>query len=152
MNDSEGEVCEAPVHRNSPELIQKIVRNYKTVAVVGISRKPDRDSYRVAAYLKEHGFRILPVNPSAEEILGEQCYPRLADIPFQVDVVDVFRKPSALPELAGDIISMNPPPKAVWFQLGVINAEAVKKVSEAGIEVVQNLCIKVEHARLRAGA
>ncbi len=151
MNGSEGEACEAPGHQNSSELIKKILRNYKTVAVVGISRKPDRDSYRVAAYLKEHGFRVLPVNPAAEEILGEQCYPRLGDIPFPIDVVDVFRKPSALSELADEIISMNTPPKAVWFQLGVINAEAVQKVSDAGIEVVQNLCIKVEHARLRAG-
>jgi len=151
MNGSEGDACEAPGYRNNPELIGKILRTYRTVAVVGISRKPDRDSYRVAAYLKEHGFRVLPVNPAAEEVLGEKCYPRLADIPFQVDVIDVFRKPSALPELADEIISMNPPPRAVWFQLGVINAEATQKVADAGIEVVQNLCIKIEHTRLRAG-
>lgn len=140
------EACDRPEHPNSPALLKKIVTTYKTVAVVGISKKEDRDSHRVAAYLKAHGFKLVPVNPQLDEVLGEKCYARLADIPFPVDVVDVFRKPSALVELAEEIIPIKP--KAVWFQLGVVNNEAARKLEQAGIEVVQNACIKIEHALL----
>jgi len=147
MTDNGGrEACEFPARPNNPELVEKIITEYKTIAVVGLSQKEDRDSYRVAAYLKNHGYAIIPVNPQADEILGEKCYPSLGDIPFPIDVVDVFRKPSALVELAGEIIPIRP--KAVWFQLGIVNNEAAKKLADAGIDVVQNLCIKIEHARL----
>ncbi len=135
---------------NDAELAKKIVLSYRTVAVVGISNKEDRDSHKVAAYLKNHGFKIIPVNPQADEVLGEKCYARLSDIPFRVDVVDVFRKPSALSGLADEIIAAKP--KAAWFQLGVVNNEAAKKIADAGIEVVQNKCIKIEHARYSAEA
>lgn len=148
MSKEHEELCEFPAHRNEPELIRKILNEYKTIAVVGISRKEDRDSHRVAAYMKEQGYKIVPVNPVADEILGEKCYPRLADIPFEIDVVDVFRKPSALPPLAEEIAALNPKPMAVWFQIGVINNEASQKVADAGIEVVQNLCMKIEHMRI----
>lgn len=140
------EFCEAPDAPNDPALVKKIVTRYKTVAVVGISRKEDRDSYRVAAYLQNHGFKVIPVNPQLDEVLGEKCYPTLADIPFPLDVVDVFRKPSALLPLADEIAAIKP--KAAWFQIGVVNNEAAQKLRDAGIEVVQNICIKVEHARL----
>ncbi len=144
----EGFACERPAFPGDEALVKKIVTQSKTVAVVGISKKEDRDSYRVAAYLKAHGYTIIPVNPQADEILGEKCYASLADIPFAVDVVDVFRKPSALPELAAQIVALPRRPKAVWFQIGVVNNDAARLVSEAGIDVVQNICLKVEHARL----
>lgn len=144
---SENEACEFPQLGSDSELAKKIVLTYKTVAVVGISKKEDRDSYRVAAYLKDNGFKIIPVNPQADEVLSEKCYARLADIPFQVDVVDVFRKPSALVELADEIIAAKP--KSAWFQLGIVNNEAAKKIADAGIEIIQNMCIKIEHHRYR---
>ncbi len=146
MSGEETGACEFPAEPNNPELVKTIITEYKTIAVVGISKKEDRDSHRVAAYLKKNGYTIIPVNPQEEEILGEKCYKSLADIPFPVDVVDVFRKPSALPGLADEIIPVRP--KAVWFQLGIVNNEAAKKLADAGIPVVQNLCIKIEHARL----
>ncbi len=136
---------DVPSLGNDAGLAKKIVLSYRTVAVVGISKKEDRDSHIVAAYLKNHGFKIIPVNPQADEVLGEKCYARLSEIPFRVDVVDVFRKPSALLELAEEIIAAKP--KAAWFQLGVVNNEAAKKIIDAGIEVVQDKCIKIEHAR-----
>ena len=144
----EQDACERPAFPPDDALVRKIVTQSKTVAVVGISKKEDRDSYRVAAYLKNRGYTIIPVNPQADEILGEKCYAALADIPFAVDVVDVFRKPSALPELADQIVALTFRPKAVWFQLGVVNNAAAQKIKDAGIDVVQNLCIKIEHARL----
>lgn len=141
-----GEKCQLPQRASDPEVVRKILAGCKTVAIVGLSAKPERDSYRVAAYLKEHGFEIIPVNPQSAEILGEKCYKTLADIPFRVDVVDVFRKPSALPALAGEII--NARPKAAWFQIGVVSNSAAKKITDAGIGFVQNVCMKTEHQRL----
>ena len=150
MSNEENDSCEFPGYPNDPELIKKIITSYKTIAVVGISKKQERDSHMVAAYMQKNGYRIVPVNPTADEILGERCYHTLEDIPFEVDVIDIFRKPSTLPALAGEILSMKNKPKAVWFQIGVINNEAAKMISSAGIEVVQNLCMKVEHIRMSA--
>ncbi|MFQ5433111.1 MAG: CoA-binding protein [Nitrospinota bacterium] len=143
------EACEFPDRPNDPELVKNILENSKTVAVVGLSHKENRDSYRVAAYLKEHGYKIVPVNPAREEILGEKCYKTVGDIPFKVDVVDVFRKPSALPELAEQIAAVKP--GAVWFQIGVVNEAASKTIRDAGIDFVQNLCMMVEHSRILRG-
>ncbi len=144
----EHDACERPAFPPDAALVKKIITQSKTVAVVGISKKEERDSYRVAAYLKDHGYTIIPVNPQADEILGEKCYAALADIPFAVDVVDVFRNPSVLPALADEIVALKRRPKAVWFQLGVVNNDAAQKIKDTGIDVVQNLCIKIEHARL----
>lgn len=144
----EHDACERPAFPPDAALVKRIVTQSRTVAVVGISKKEERDSYRVAAYLKDHGYTIIPVNPQADEILGEKCYAALADIPFAVDVVDVFRNPSVLPGLADEIVALAYRPKAVWFQLGVVNNDAAKKIQSAGIDVVQNLCLKIEHARL----
>ncbi len=140
------EACEFPDRPNSPELVKKILSESKTVAVVGLSHKEERDSYRVAAYLQKNGYKIVPVNPAREEILGEKCYKSVGDIPFRVDVVDVFRKPSALPELAEQIVAVKP--GAVWFQIGVVNEKAAKTVRAAGIDFVQNLCMMAEHSKL----
>lgn len=144
----EHDACERPAFPPDAALVKRIITHSKTVAVVGISKKEDRDSYRVAAYLKNHGYAVIPVNPQADEILGEKCYASLADIPFAVDVVDVFRNPSVLPALADEIVALKLRPKAVWFQLGVVNNGAAQEIADAGIDVVQNLCIKIEHARL----
>jgi len=144
------ETCEFPDRPNNTELVKKILESSKTVAVVGLSHKENRDSYRVAAYLKKHGYKIVPVNPAREEILGEKCYKSVGDIPFRVDVVDVFRKPSALPELAEQIAAVKP--GAVWFQIGVVNEKAAKTVRGAGIDFVQNLCMMAEHGRLHPAA
>ena len=141
------ETCEFPDRPNNPDLVKKILNGSKTVAVIGLSHKENRDSYRVAAYLKEHGYIIIPVNPAREKILGEKCYKSVADIPFKVDVVNVFRKPSALPELAEQIAAVKP--GAVWFQVGIVNEKASKTVRDAGIDFVQNLCMMAEHRRLR---
>ena len=141
------EACEFPDSPNDPELVKKILENCKTVAVIGLSHKENRDSHRVAAYLKRNGYTIIPVNPAREKILGEKCYKSVTDIPFKVDVVNVFRKPSALPELAEQIVAAKP--GAVWFQVGIVNEKASKIIREAGIDFVQNLCIMAEHARLR---
>ncbi|GMT42438.1 MAG: CoA-binding protein [bacterium] len=141
------EECSLPDHPNDPELIRKIFGEYSSIAVVGLSGKPDRDSYRVAAYLKDQGYRIIPVNPRLDVLLGEKCRKSLGDVPLRVDVVNVFRKPSALPELADEIIAARP--RAVWFQIGVVNNEAAKKITDAGIDLVQNVCMKIEHQKLK---
>jgi len=149
QDDAAGvEACEFPDRPNDIELVKKILSQSKTVAVVGLSGKEDRDSYRVAKYLKDNGYTVIPVNPARDEILGEKCYKSLSDIPFKVDVVDVFRKPSALPSLASEIVAIKP--KAVWFQIGVVNSDAAKIIRDAGIDFVQNICMKIEHARLNS--
>jgi len=104
--------------------------------VVGLSDKPDRDSYQVAAYLQERGYRIIPVNPAVREVLGEKAYARLQDVPEPIDVVDVFRKPEAVPEIVDAAIAAGA--KAVWLQEGVIHNAAAEKARAAGLQVVQN--------------
>ena len=117
-------------------------------AVVGISSKPERDSYRVAEYLKDVGYRIVPVNPVIDEVLGERCHADLAAIPedIEVDIVDVFRRPEFVPEIIDAAIERGV--AAVWLQLGVTHPEAEKKAADAGLTVVSDRCIKIEHRRL----
>jgi len=129
-------------------LISQVITTAKTIAVVGISRKPEAVSRMVAEYMSQHGYTIIPVNPVAEEIMGEKCYHSLADIPFPVDVIDVFRKPNTLVELAEKIIAMPHKPKTVWFQLGIANNEAAKIIEDAGINIIQSRCIKIEHGAI----
>lgn len=126
--------------------IAEILRNYRVVAVVGLSDDPDRPSYRVAQYLKEHGFRIIPVNPGCREILGEKCYPSLKDIPFPVEVVDIFRKVEAIPAIVDEAIRLQA--KAVWMQLGLAEPASAQKARDVGLKVVMDHCMKVEHDRL----
>lgn len=122
-----------------------------TVAVVGCSAKPERDSHRVAAYLQRVGYRVIPVNPGHSEILGVRAYPSLASIPAEVavDIVDVFRRPEHVPPIAEAAIAR--PASALWLQLGVANPEAERRAAEAGLMVVSDRCIKVEH-QLRFGS
>src|SRR5262249_54546504 len=119
----------------------------RTVAVVGLSDKPDRDSYHVAAYLQRAGYRIIPVNPAVKEVLGEKAYARLRDVPERIDVVDVFRRPEAVPERVEGAIPVGA--KAVWMQDGVVHNEAAARARAAGLRVVMSKCMLREHARLK---
>jgi len=113
---------------------------------VGLSDKPERDSYRVAKYLKEHGYEIIPVNPTKSEILGEKSYPDLASIPSPVDIVDIFRNIEAVPGIVEEAIKIKA--KVVWMQLGLAHNKSAQKAKDSGLVAVQSKCIKVEHARL----
>jgi predicted CoA-binding protein len=124
------------------------LRNCKTVAVVGISPKEDRPSYVVASYLKSKGYRIIPVRPDEQEILGEKVYHTLMEIPgeIEVDVVDIFRKSEDVPNIVKEAIQRRA--KVIWMQEGVINQEAAEKAEKAGLKVVMDRCMKKEHQRL----
>ena len=130
------------------EDIKKILSNFRTVAVVGISPKEDRPSNIVASYLQSKGYRIIPVRPDGEEILGEKVYRRLSDIPEEigVEVVDIFRKSEDVPPIVDEAVQRKA--KVVWMQEGVIHKEAGTKAEKAGLRVVMNRCIKKEHQRL----
>lgn len=127
--------------------IQEILRNSKVIAVVGLSPKSDRPSHRVASYLKEQGYKIIPVRPVTEEILGEKAYSSLKEIPgdIQVDVVDVFRKSEDVPPIVEQAIEIGA--KAVWLQEGIVNEEAAQKARAAGLKVVMDRCMLKDHKR-----
>ena len=128
-----------------PLTIQRVLHSAKTIAVVGLSNNPLRASYFVGYYLKRHGYHVIPVNPRETEILGETCYPSLRDVPEHIDIVNVFRAPDALPEIARDAVAIGA--DALWCQFGVINAEGAKIAEDGGVTVVMDRCLKVEHAR-----
>ncbi len=129
--------------------IRRILRRSKTIAVVGLSAQWHRPSYFAAKYMQEHGYRVIPVNPGYEEILGEKCYKSLRDIPEKVDIVDCFRKSAEIPAIADDAIAIGA--RVLWMQLGVENGDARKKAEAAGLEVVENRCVKIEHGRFFGG-
>lgn len=131
-----------------PEEIKAILKNYRVVAVVGLSPKPERASHQVAQYLKEHGYRIVPVNPGQKEILGEKCYRNLAEIPFPIDVVDIFRNLEAIPAIVEEAIGIGA--KAIWMQLGLAEPASAQKAREAGLQVVMDRCMKIDHAQYLA--
>ena len=133
----------------SIDKIKRILREYKTIAVVGLSAKWNRPSHFAAKYMKEHGYKIVPVNPGYDEILGEKCYSSLLDIPEPVDIVDIFRRSGDVPPIVEDAIKIGA--KVVWMQLTVINEEAASRARDAGLEVVMNRCVKIEHGRLFGG-
>jgi predicted CoA-binding protein len=129
--------------------LRRILRQSKTLAIVGLSANWYRPSFFAAKYLQEHGYRIIPVNPAYEEVLGEKCYPSLKDIPEKVDIVDCFRKSEDIEPLAKQAIEIGA--KVLWLQLGVVNEKAAKMARDAGLEVVQDRCVKIEHGRLFGG-
>jgi predicted CoA-binding protein len=129
--------------------LRRILRNARTVAVVGLSANWYRPSYFAAKYMQEHGYRVIPVNPAYDSVLGEKCYKSLRDIPEPVDIVDCFRKSAEIPALAEDAVAIGA--KVLWMQLGVENEEARRRAETAGLEVVENRCVKIEHARLFGG-
>ncbi len=124
------------------------ILDYKTIAVVGISDDPARPSNFVARFLKEHGYKIIPVNPKLSEWEGEKCYPDLLSIPVKVDIVDIFRRSEAIPPIVDEAISIKA--KAVWMQEGIINEEAAAKARKAGIEVVMDKCMKKEFVKFKS--
>lgn len=128
----------------TPELIQRALRG-KRVAVVGLSANHLRASHFVGYYLLRHGYEMVPVNPRESEILGCTCYPTLADIPDPIDTVDVFRAPAAVPEIAREAAAIGA--RCLWLQFGVISADGAAIAQDAGIDVVMDRCIKIEHAR-----
>jgi len=129
--------------------LRRILKQNHTIAVVGLSAQWFRPSFFAAKYLQEHGYRVIPVNPAYPEILGEKCYPSLLDIPEPVDVVDVFRKPQDAPPIVEEAVRIGA--KVLWMQIGVIHEEAARRAREAGLEVVMDRCMKIEHARLYGG-
>lgn len=125
----------------------KILNEYHTIAVVGASPNPERPSYRVASYLAEHGYHIIPVNPNAQQILGKTSYPDLSSIPETVEVVDIFRRAEEVTPIVEEAIKIGA--NAVWMQEGIINEEAASKARDAGLLVVMDKCMLKEHRRLR---
>ena len=130
--------------------IREMLENSKTIAVIGMKRDDFEEAYKIPLYMKEHGYVIFAVNPTkaGQEIWDSVFYDKLDDIKEQIDLVDIFRRPEFLVEHAKEILRLNPLPKYVWFQLGIYNDEAAKMLEDAGIKVVQNRCIMVEHTRL----
>jgi uncharacterized protein len=132
-----------------------ILKNTKAIAIVGLSNDPDKPSFRVAAFLKQHGYRIVPVNPFVDKVLGEKSYKSLFDIPENIqkiiDIVDVFRKPEDVALIVNQAIQLKASvgrPFVVWMQLGIVNEEAAEAARQAGLTVVMNRCLMVEHHRL----
>ena len=135
--------------------IKEILTKYKTVAVIGLSREPGKDSHRVSAYLKKHGFRIVPVNPFADEVLGEKSYKSLLDIPPEVqktiEVIEIFRPSKDVPPIVEQAIklkAMYGKPHVVWMQIGIVNEQAAETAKKDGLTVVTNKCMMIEHSRL----
>lgn len=130
--------------------IAKILTTYKHIAIVGLSDKPDRASHAVARYLIHAGYTIYPVNPSISTVLGLECWPSLSDIPAEkrdlIEIVDIFRKPQDVPPVVDEAIAIGA--KTIWMQLGITNEAATEKARKAGLDVVQNRCISVEHMHL----
>jgi predicted CoA-binding protein len=140
-------VCEIPDPNPSTEDITEILRNCKTIAVLGCSPKTTRDSNRVARYLIEQGFEVIPVNPGQREILGRTCYKRLTDIPGHVDLANFFLNPTRVPEAVDEAIEKGV--RAIWMQLGVVHNASARKARDRRIQVVMNKCIMVEHQKMR---
>ncbi len=128
-----------------PLTIQRVLHTAKTIAIVGLSNNPLRASYFVGYYLKRHDYQVIPVNPRETEILGQTCYPSLRDVPEHVDIVNVFRAPDALPDIAREAVEIGA--DALWCQFGVINEEGAQIAEDGGVTVIMDRCLKVEHAR-----
>jgi len=129
--------------------LRRILAQTRTIAVVGLSANWYRPSYFAAKYMQDHGYRIVPVNPAYTEVLGERCYPSLAAIPGPVDMVDCFRKPGEIVALAHAAVAKGA--KVLWMQLGIRNDEAAQIATAAGLDVVMDRCVKIEHARILGG-
>jgi len=130
---------------NDADMIE-MLREGRTIAVVGLSGKRLRPSYGVAAYMQQHGYRIIPVNPAETEVLGEKAYATLAEVPVKIDIVDVFRRPEAVPELVEEAVQLGVP--YLWLQEDVVHEGAADRAREAGMKVVMDRCILKEHRRL----
>ena len=140
--------CEFPTVNANKDEIQEIFNSVKTIAVLGLSPDETKASHRVAKYLQEQGFKIVPVYPKGEEILGEKVYNSLLEIPFEVDMVDIFRKPDALDAVADACIKRGDV-KVFWAQKDIVNNAACQKAKDAGMKIAQNMCTMVEHKALQ---
>jgi len=138
--------CQMPQSNLDNDQIKELLEKSKTIAVIGMSDKPERDSYRVAQYLIEKGYKVIPVNPMKETILGLKCYPDVKSVPEKIDIVDVFRKIDAVPEVVEEALEVNP--GAIWLQLGLAHDESAQKACDKDITFVQSKCIKIEHKKL----
>src|SRR3989449_11178460 len=130
------------------EAVRKLLETTKTIAVVGLSDKPDRDSHEIASYLQQAGYRIIPVNPTIKETLGEKAYKSLRDVPERVDVVQIFRRSEEVPAIVDDAIAIGA--KVVWMQPGTENEEAAQRAEAAGLEAVMGACMRSVHRTLFA--
>ncbi len=134
-----------PERNPSFEEIISVLQNSKKIAVVGLSPKEERDSNKVARYLMEQGYEVIPVNPGQKEILGQPCFRTLKDIPFPVDLVDLFLNPKRIPPVVDEAIEIGAP--VIWMQLEIVHQEAAEKARQAGATVIMNRCIKMEHEK-----
>ncbi|MFQ5999309.1 MAG: CoA-binding protein [Candidatus Bathyarchaeia archaeon] len=135
----------------SAEKIESILKKYKTIAVVGLSKDSVKDSHRVAKYLKTKGYRIIPINPFADVILGEKCYKTLLDVPETIEIVDIFRPAKNVPPIIDQAIKLKKKrgnPHVIWMQLGIINEEAARRARDADLIVIMDKCMMIEHKRL----
>jgi len=132
------------------DVIQSLLSSSREIAVIGLSEKPDRDSYQVACYLQAQGYHIIPVNPNVAEILGEKSFASLKEVPGPVDIVNIFRKPEAVPEIVEEAILKGA--KAIWMQEGIRHEEAAEKARQAGILVIMDRCLFKEHRRRTGGS
>ena len=139
--------CEMPLVNSNPEEMKEIFESVKTIAILGLSPDESKASNMVAKYLQNAGYKIVPVYPKEDEILGEKVYRSLAEIPFEIDMVDIFRKPAAFDAVADACIARGDV-KVFWGQLGLVNNAAAQKAKDAGMKVVQNYCTKLEHKAL----
>jgi len=139
--------------RRDDSLLREIFDRCRTIAVVGIKAGPDDDAYRVPHYMQQHGYRIAPISPKLDAVLGERCVASLRDLREPMQLVNLFRAPQHLPAHVDEILAMDPLPFAVWFQLGIRDDASAARLRAAGVKVVQDACLMVEHARLagRAG-
>jgi predicted CoA-binding protein len=137
------------VSTDDSEKIRRILRTSRVIAVVGLSAQWHRPSFCAAKYMQEHGYRVIPVNPQYDSILGERSFKSLRDVPEKVDIVDCFRKSAEIPAIADDAIAIGA--KVLWMQLGVENEAARAKAEAAGLEVIDNRCVKIEHGRFFGG-
>jgi len=127
----------------------RILETYKRIAMVGLSSNPFRPSHFAAIYMLSHGYDVTPVNPRETEVLGRKSYPTLLEVPGPIEIVDIFREPSAVPEIVEQAIARQA--KVIWMQLGVVHEEAADRARQAGLEVVMDRCVKIEHARFFGG-
>ena len=139
--------CEIATVNSNPQEIKEYLEKYKNIAIVGASPNPAKDSHRVTKYMIEAGYNVFPIYPKEDTILGEKVYRSLKEIPHKVDIVVVFRKPNAVDAVADACIERGDV-ELLWTQLGIVNNSAAQKAKEHNIDVVQNLCIKIEHNRL----
>ncbi len=129
--------------------LRRILTQHRTIAMVGLSAQWHRPSHFAAKYMLAHGYSVIPINPAYREVLGQACHPSLREVPVPVDIVDCFRRAEEIPALVEEAIAVGA--KVLWLQLGVINPEAVRRAEAAGLEVVMDRCVKIEHARLFGG-